>query len=95
MKQKGITYHIFASGRVQGVGFRSWVVSGARHFSIRGWVRNTEKYNCVEILAQSYSENDLMDFIATIKTEHPFARVENCEVNTISSPSLTGFKVVR
>jgi acylphosphatase len=34
--------HVFISGRVQGVGYRYFVKSNAKKFSLVGWVRNTE-----------------------------------------------------
>ena len=32
--------HVFASGKVQGVGFRDWVVVQAKTLKLTGWVRN-------------------------------------------------------
>jgi acylphosphatase len=33
--------HVFISGRVQGVGYRDWLVREANLRGVRGWVRNT------------------------------------------------------
>ena len=34
------TVHVVISGRVQGVGFRSWTMHTARSMGLDGWVRN-------------------------------------------------------
>lgn len=88
-------YHIFVYGRVQGVGFRYWVLSAARRFRISGWVRNTENYHCVEILAESENEDNLKEFIQAVKTEHPYAKVDASEISEIAPSGYKGFSVVR
>lgn len=88
-------YHIFVYGRVQGVGFRNWTVSLAREFRLNGWVRNTEDYNCVELVAESEDEEILKEFLSALKTEHPFAKVERCVVSKIAVSGFKGFRVVR
>lgn len=35
-----MTYHIFVSGRVQGVGYRRFAQKQAEALSLRGWTRN-------------------------------------------------------
>ena len=34
-------YHAFVEGRVQGVGFRMFVLQHAEQYGLTGWVRNT------------------------------------------------------
>lgn len=87
--------HLFVYGTVQGVGFRWWVVSVARAYHITGWVRNTENYHCVEIMAESNNEAELAEFIETIKHKHPYARVDACEVTVIAPSLYKTFQVVR
>ncbi|HKZ49585.1 MAG TPA: acylphosphatase [Candidatus Nanoarchaeia archaeon] len=45
--------HIFISGLVQGIGFRSWVRWLARKMQLKGWVRNTD--DKVEIVVEGLS----------------------------------------
>ena len=45
--------HVKIFGRVQGVGFRAWTATSAKHFGVHGWVRNVsdgtvEAYICGE-----------------------------------------------
>jgi acylphosphatase len=44
-------YHAFVEGRVQGVGFRMFVLQHAEQYGLTGWVRNTWQDE-VEVLAE-------------------------------------------
>ena len=44
--------HVVIKGRVQGVGFRAFVLEQAQRLNLTGWVRNTWDGN-VEVLAES------------------------------------------
>lgn len=87
--------HISLYGRVQGIGFRNWTVSLAREFRINGWVRNTEDYNCVELVVEGKSEKVINEFMQVLKTEHPYAKVDRCVVSKIAVLGYKGFRVVR
>ncbi len=50
--------HVFVDGRVQGVGFRYFVVQVAELLQVNGWVRNTGDGR-VEVMAEG--ERDVLD----------------------------------
>ncbi|HVI98703.1 MAG TPA: acylphosphatase [Sphingomonas sp.] len=50
-----VTQRIVVSGRVQGVGFRNWMLCAARDLGLRGWVRNVNG-SAVEIHATGHEE---------------------------------------
>lgn len=71
--------HIFVSGRVQGVFFRSNTRKKARGLGINGFVKNLEDGR-VEIVAEGEKEK-LEQLINWANTGSPAARVRNVEVN--------------
>ncbi len=59
-----VRYHIFVEGRVQGVGFRYFVLMHAQSYGLTGSVKNLDN-GLVEIYVQG--ESDTIDqFLATI-----------------------------
>lgn len=48
--------HVFIRGRVQGVGFRYFVLSAAMEIQLTGWVRN-RRDGSVEVIAEGTKEN--------------------------------------
>lgn len=73
-----IRYNILVSGKVQGVGFRFFVVQQALELSITGFVRNNPD-GTVEIDAQGSIEN-MQTFLSLIHKGSPFSKVS--DVNT-------------
>ena len=71
------TQRIFVSGRVQGVGFRDWVVRTAQRSGLTGWVRNL-KDGRVEIVAAG-DEEALQALVDGCRQGSPLARVEHVE----------------
>ncbi len=47
--------HIWVTGRVQGVGFRAYVIDVAEQFALTGWVRNVG-HETVEAMAEGSTE---------------------------------------
>ena len=66
-------------GRVQGVGFRWWVVREAEALGLTGWVMNHEDERSVELVAEgSASALDRLERL--LHDGPPGARVERVEV---------------
>lgn len=84
-------FHIFAKGKVQGVGFRYWTCSLANSLNIKGRVRNRADYS-VEIFAEGNTEN-LKEFIYALKNEHPYARVENLTTEEVRPKGFKSFNI--
>lgn len=70
--------HIFISGLVQGVFFRSFTQKNAKKLFLTGWVRNT-KDGGVEVLVEGEKEN-IEELIKYLRKGPPLARVEKIEV---------------
>ncbi|PIU68864.1 acylphosphatase [candidate division WWE3 bacterium CG06_land_8_20_14_3_00_42_16] len=86
--------HIIATGRVQGVSFRSYAVLAAREVGITGWVKNRGD-GSVEIMAEG-KKKDLEDFITWCHKGPPFAGVGKVEVSfTDGEQEYYSFEVVR
>lgn len=70
--------HAWARGRVQGVGFRAFVVDSAERLGLTGWVRNVG-WDTVEAVAEG--ERAALDaFIEALKSGPRMSRVEECRV---------------
>lgn len=68
------TIHLEVRGRVQGVGFRWYVVDKARELRLAGWVKNRADGN-VELAAAGEGD-DLARLEAAVTSGPPGARVE-------------------
>ena len=69
--------HYLVKGRVQGVGFRWYVLREASALGLRGWVRNTSDGH-VEVLATG-SETQLHGLLARLKDGSRGSRVDRIE----------------
>ena len=76
---KSVRAHIFISGNVQGVFFRSNTESKASELGLRGWVRNLGDGR-VEAVFEG-PEDKIDEIVEWCRTGPIGARVENVEVN--------------
>ena len=81
-----IQYEIKISGRVQGVGFRYFVVQKARETGINGWVKNTVDGG-VLVVAQG-PEADLKTFTDYLRIGPTLSRVDRITINKIQLPTV-------
>ncbi|UPY36227.1 acylphosphatase [Sediminicoccus sp. KRV36] len=77
------------AGRVQGVGFRDWLLREARTHGISGWVRNRADGTLEALLA---GEEDALNAVLTAcRRGPPLARVERIEESFAEPPAGPGF----
>ena len=80
------------SGRVQGVGFRYFVLEAAQAEGVHGWVRNRPD-GCVEVNAEGDAEA-IERLERRIRRGPPGARVDDVQVDDgVPSGHATGFQV--
>jgi len=70
--------HAWVRGRVQGVGFRAFVIDSAERLGLTGWVRNVG-WDTVEMVAEG-SQPALDSLLEALKSGPRMARVEECRV---------------
>ncbi len=92
-------YHIFVSGRVQGVGYRRFAQKQAESRKLEGWTRNLLDGR-VEVLARGASK-ELDDYCEALKQGPSFSLVRDVivkELETVTElPELTTgqFEILR
>jgi acylphosphatase len=84
-----IARHVFISGRVQGVGYRDWLRSQARHHALSGWVRNRIDGSVEALLAGE--ANEVISTIAACHRGPPLARVDKVAQTEAAVPTESGF----
>ena len=81
------------TGKVQGVGFRYFVLRQAQKLGINGWVSNKSNGD-VEAFAQG-EKVDLEQFIAKVKEGPSFSRVEDVSLNWVNeADQYFGFEIL-
>lgn len=87
------TYRFLVSGRVQGVGFRWFVLRTARSLRLSGWVGNLRDGR-VDVVAQGTSEM-LDEMERQLAQGPPMSNVENVEKGDVTSEvdKLNSFEV--
>lgn len=85
--------HAFYEGRVQRVGFRASVLSLAKGFDVKGWVRNLSDGRVELFLSGDDCEID--DFLQEINKSHLAGHIEQCSlVEGIPEAGLRGFRII-
>lgn len=82
-----MTYHIFVSGRVQGVGYRRFAKRQAESLALKGWTRNLLDGR-VEVLAVG-PESQLDRFCEELKRGPSFSQVREVVVKSLTEDSDT------
>lgn len=83
MSEKIIAERWTILGRVQGVGYRDWMVDTARALSVSGWVRNGPSGVVLAYVAARRSQ--LEQLHASCLTGPPAARVDGIQRESVSS----------
>jgi acylphosphatase len=76
-------------GRVQGVGYRAWLVREACRLGVVGWVRNRRDGSVEALLAGD--EAAVRDLVRACRRGPPAARVEAVETAAAEGAGLDGF----
>mgnify|MGYP000107708070 CR=1 FL=1 len=77
------------AGRVQGVGYRDWLIREARRHGLWGWVRNRGDGTVEALMA---GEQDALSAVLTAcRRGPPLARVEDIEESFAEPPAEPGF----
>jgi len=80
-------------GRVQGIGFRSLVMSEANKRKIFGWVKNSFRRDLVEACFFG-EEKEIMKLIEYLKSNPSFVRVDNVVIEEVKkSESFSDFRI--
>lgn len=81
------------SGRVQGVGFRYYILNKAEMLGISGWVANTSGGD-VKTVAEG-EEDRINDFLLYLRKGPPGARVENLDykIENTGGGEFSGFDI--
>lgn len=84
--------HATISGRVQGVGFRYWVLQEANKLDLRGWVRNTH-HGEVEVEAEG-NEDVLFEFEQVLWRGPALSRVDQVDCQYLKQDKdYTAFRI--
>jgi len=91
--EDNLTVNMKITGKVQGVGFRYFVLRQAQELGILGWVNNKPNGD-VEAFAQG-EKADLERFIAKVKEGPSFSRVEDVSLNWVKeAEQYFGFEII-
>jgi acylphosphatase len=77
-------------GRVQGVGYRDWLVREAERLGLAGWVRNREDGSVEAVLAGE--EAAVQAALTACRRGPPLARVDRIDERFCEPPDCPGFR---
>jgi len=84
-----IAKHVFLAGRVQGLGFREWLIRGARELGLAGWVRNRHDGRVEALIA---GEADAVEeLLRACRFGPPGSEVREIAEDFAEAPSEPGF----
>ena len=83
--------HAVVTGRVQGVGFRSFIRRNAIIAGVNGWVRNRMD-GSVEFVAEG-ERSTIEQFLLTVKNGNRFSHVQNLECMWKDAEGLKDFVI--
>lgn len=84
--------HILVSGKVQGVGYRNFVLNSALQLGVCGSVKNLRSGQ-VEVYAKAKASS-LEDFIKNLRQGPLRSRVENLEINEVEAETVDFYDFV-
>ena len=84
-----ISVHVTISGRVQGVGYRDWMVREANRLGISGWVRNCGDANVEAVVQGEPSSVDAL--LAACRRGPPHAHVDTIRTEQAAQIEGDGF----
>jgi len=83
--------HVFVSGMVQGVFYRSWTEDTARQLGLSGWVRNLPDGRVEAVFEGQKSRVDRM--VELCRKGPPHAKVDKVEARKERVSGFAGFEV--
>jgi acylphosphatase len=81
--------HVVISGRVQGVGFRAFVISEAKALGLDGWVRNRRDGTVEAVFAGD--EQEIQHILMELNAGPPAAAVTDVRPGPYDGPIPQGF----
>ena len=90
MKNRGLRIHV--TGVVQGVGFRPFIYSLAKHFNLTGWVRNTSAGVDIEVDGPESALEAFANSIA--EGAPPLAQIDELTVSEREPNGFSGFEII-
>ena len=87
-------YKIAVKGKVQHVGFRYWTECQALKLNIKGFVKNSVDESIVELEVEGTSDR-MEAFLKAIANDHPYAKVESIEKESIEIKGYKNFEIIR